>query len=202
MLLLSNIATQLILANDPMKLNSETFENMVKLLIGIAVPVFSTLTSVVTVLYLDTKPPGYYMLRGTPTEDRTLVIVQASIFILIFCAFWTSRIWIQTVQGHERSNHILGSKAVALLCADLIAFFLASLFLFNYPAYQTYLYQIGPNVLFCKFTASIVVFHDSVRDHACRHMQPLRNLVTLLARRVVRRVGIRDLNSIEMASSL
>ena len=126
LLLLSNLATQLLLANHPIKLNSETFENMIKLLIGVAVPVFSTLTSVVTVLYLDMKPPaGYYMKRGTTTEDKTLVIVQASIFILIFCAFWTSRIWIQKVQGHERSNHNLGSKAVALFCADLIAFFLA-----------------------------------------------------------------------------
>ena len=49
LMFLGNIATQLLLMNDPMKLDSETFEKEVKIVIGFVVPGCSSLISVVTV---------------------------------------------------------------------------------------------------------------------------------------------------------
>ena len=201
LMFLCNIGTQLLLVVDPTNLYSEAFEKKVKLLVVFVVPMCSALVSFTTGYYLDVKPQGYYFLHHKPNEDKVVITIQASIFLLIFCAFWTSRIWIQRVQGHERSNHILGSKAVALFCADVWIYCLTSIFLINYPTYRRYLHALGPNLVLCKFTATIVVFHNSVRNHVCHHWQPLRGLTRLWAIRLVRRVEIQDTNSVEMVPS-
>ena len=134
------------------------------------------------------KPSSYYILRGTrvaKTESTVMAVIQPCILFVVFSGYWLTSIWIRKIQPQERSNHILGYKAVGLLCIDGAILYAMSLILKS----QKYSYQIGSNLAILKFSASIVFFHESVFSHACQ-LNFLRSFSILSSLRNVRRVEV------------
>lgn len=184
-LILCVIFTQLLLVRNPLNLESDSFECSVRAIAGYAAPSYSAIISV-AFYFIGVKPRIYYVLRGKQDWDNTFALFQACIMLLVACVFMLSRLWIQKIQPDGSSNHILSSKAVGLLFMDGAVFFSVSILIFK--PYFEYLFSIGSVVIISKFIASIVIFHESVRNHTFQ-FEPFRSLRVFWSVRLARKVS-------------
>ena len=188
--LTSNFIVQSLIILYPSFLEDPGFENGVKFLVTMIVPMFSV--TLYVLLYLRGIMIGtYYMLRGTlDTEFRVLTLLRFSFNMLTFVVCAVSRCWIMKIRNESgvQENSVMSLKMNLVMMAQCICPLLLAA---SYRLIKDVI-KISPMLplAFHFCVVMMVCFHPSVINYIS-NLYPFNLLTQCCSVRSVRRVDAR-----------
>ena len=189
---------QAIMAKYPEYLDNNTFENIIKCIMGAVIPLCNGI--IFTTLYLIAEPTEMYtVLRGTGHQEKAfkLIVVRGCIYLPVGFASTTTLLHTIRMQQNNfiQPNHILNTKVVLISVVGqiLIAAIIYAFEQFEYLGitHDMTIILINLVMLLVKssFVIAVALSHNNVRAHIS-NIWPISYFTSLCSLRQVRQINV------------
>ena len=186
--LTSNFIVQSLIILYPSYMEDLGFENGVKFLVTVIIPLFSFVFYVV-LYYQGIMVGAYYMLRGTLTQYRLLTLLRFSFNIMTVIVCAGSRLWIMRIRNESsvQENSIMNLKMNLIMMAQSLCPLLLAA---SYRLIKDVI-KISPMfpLVFHCLVVMMACFHPGVINYTS-NLYPINLLTQYWSVRRVRRVNM------------